>query len=112
MIMGDDIDPEEEMAAVEGAASDRALKEQEEALRNRLNSRKHGQGKEESSSGDEETSSYEPPKQAKKQKSMGRTSGTSFAKGTPEPKNSVTFPSSMWPPGMSAQQVSKILEHR
>ena len=95
------------MAAAEDAANERALKQQEEALRNKLKSRKRGKEKEVATSDDEEVSSYEPPKPAKKQKTSGRTSGGGFTKETPEPKNSETFPRSMWPAGMSAQQVNK-----
>ena len=75
------------------------------ALKNKLKSRKRGQEKEVTTSDDEEASSYEPPKQAKRQKTVGRTSGGGATKGTPEPKNSETFPRSMLPAGMSAQQV-------
>ena len=96
------------MAAVEDAASDRAMKQQEEALRNKLKSRKRPQ--EELSSDEEDSSTYEPPKQQKKHKSSGKPSGSVLSRGVPEPKNSETFPSSMWPAGMTAQQVKiKIL---
>ena len=107
IILGDDVDPEAEMAAAEEAANDRSLKQHEEALKNKLKSRKRGQEKEVTTSDDEESSSYEPPKQAKRQKTGGRTPGGSSTKGTPEPKNSETFPRSMWPAGMTAQQVCR-----
>ena len=81
------------------------MKQQEEALRNKLKSKKRVQ--EELSSDEDDASSYEPPKQSKKQKTSGRASGSGFSKGVPEPKNSETFPSSMWPAGMTAQQVNK-----
>ena len=105
IVFGDDIDPEAEMAAAEDAASDRALKQQEEALRIKLKSKKRPQ--EELSSDEDDSSTYEPPKQQKKQKSSGRASGSGLSRGIPEPKNSETFPSSMWPAGMTAQQVNK-----
>ena len=105
MILGDDVDPEAEMAAAEEAANERLLKQQEDALKNKLSKRKRGQEKEVTTSDDEEDSVYEPPKQAKRPKVGGKASGSGATKGTPEPKNSETFPSSMWPAGMTAQQV-------
>ena len=58
-------------------------------------------------SDEEDSSTYEPPKQQKKHKSSGKSSGSGLSRGVPEPKNSETFPSSMWPAGMTAQQVNK-----
>ena len=97
------------MAAAEDAANERAQKQHEEALRNKLKANKRGREKEVTTSDDEEASSYEPPRPAKKQKTFVRTSGAGATKGTPEPKNSETFPRSMWPAGMSVQQVNKNL---
>ena len=97
------------MAAAEDAANERAQKQHEEALRNKLKANKRGREKEVTTSDDEDASSYEPPKHAKKQKTSVRIPGGGATKGTPEPKNSETFPRSMWPAGMSAQQVNKKL---
>ena len=107
IILGDEVDPEAEMAAAEDAANERAQKQHEEALRNKLKANKRGKEKEATTSDDEEASCYEPPRHAKKQKTSVRSSGVGATKGTPEPKNSETFPSSMWPAGMSAQQVKR-----
>ena len=109
MIFGDDVDPKEEMREAERAASDREQKRQEDKLKEKLKVTRPCYGKDEDSLMEEDDLMYDPPQPDKKIKTSVKNSVGGGAPAQSETKNSVTFPSSMWPPGMTKDQVSSVL---